>query len=167
MYRSSLVSKKARQLLEVLGVPLAALISPQPRLYALLHLTASERRAVRSIPGLNISCETKLMQLRLQLAATLVIATGTFKVGDMVGAYVTDPDRFIMKVILGDRSVPASLLLPSSTCSATQSNSLRNTDIWACTASHRSYPTTPSSTTPSDTLTATRERRPERVCDDL
>lgn len=100
--------REARHHLEVLGVPLSALLSPRPRVDALLHLTASERRAVRSIPGLNIPSEKKLIQCRMQLATTHGIATGTFKVGDMVGAYVTDPDRFIKKVVLRDRLVPNS-----------------------------------------------------------
>jgi hypothetical protein len=84
--------KRARQVLQQLGVPLQALHPPStPSPAELIHLPTSVREQIRSVPSLHIPCEQTMIQCKQQLSHSHATETGTFA----GGSFITDPLRFV------------------------------------------------------------------------
>lgn len=84
--------REARQALEQIGCPAAALVSTAVTPPAqLVHLSTSVREQIRTVPSLHIPSEQTMIACKKELASTHATETGTFA----YGAYITDPVRFV------------------------------------------------------------------------
>jgi hypothetical protein len=72
---------------------------PMPPPAALLHLPTATREQIRTVQGLRIPCEKRIIQCKLGLSDTHGCRTGAFS----GGAYLTDPLRFVQTVAGGSR----------------------------------------------------------------
>jgi len=74
------------------GCPLEAVQPPStPSPADLIHLPTSVREQIRTVRGLHIPSEKRMIQCKLLLASSHATETGTFA----GGAYITDPLRFV------------------------------------------------------------------------
>jgi hypothetical protein len=94
--RKKLVKEFAR----VTDTPLSALQPSAIPPIHLIHLPTSTRRQIRTIPTIKISSEKKIAAFKVLLANDFGTRTASFETEEIVGAYLTDPLKFLSLVSL-------------------------------------------------------------------